>query len=92
MAAITQIRQRHSDSRAYYDRKIAEGKATKRSFGSLGRQISDAVYGRLRADARHSAQGQGKGPGGNRERLCRQAGRLSPRSCLWSRAWPAATT
>jgi hypothetical protein len=52
MAAITQIRQRHSDSRAYYDRKIAEGKATKRPFGSLGRQISDAVYGLYRSKSR----------------------------------------
>jgi transposase len=33
MAAITQIRYRHSDGRAYYDRKIAEGKTTKRHSG-----------------------------------------------------------
>ncbi len=26
MAAVTQIRYRHSDGRAYYDKKIAEGK------------------------------------------------------------------
>jgi len=29
MVAITQIRYRHSDGRAYYDRKLAEGKTHK---------------------------------------------------------------
>jgi hypothetical protein len=33
MAAITQIRHKHSDGRAYYDRKIAEGKPTKKPCG-----------------------------------------------------------
>ena len=32
MAAITQIRHPHSDGRAYYDRKIAEGKTTKEAL------------------------------------------------------------
>ena len=39
-ATITQIRQRHSDSRAYYDRKLAESKATKRPFGPWGGSTS----------------------------------------------------
>jgi transposase len=30
MAAITQIHHRHSDGRAYYDKKLAEGKTPKR--------------------------------------------------------------
>jgi transposase len=34
MAAITQLRYRHSDGRAYYDRKIAEGKPTRRRCGA----------------------------------------------------------
>ena len=33
MAAVTQIRYRHSDGRAYYDRKIAEGKTPKKRSG-----------------------------------------------------------
>ena len=33
MAAITQIRHRHSDGRAYYERKLAEGKRTRRRSG-----------------------------------------------------------
>jgi transposase IS116/IS110/IS902 family protein len=33
MAAITQIRHRHSEGRAYYEKKLAEGKRTKRRSG-----------------------------------------------------------
>jgi transposase len=32
MAAVTQIRHRHSDGRAYYDRKLAEGKTGKEAL------------------------------------------------------------
>ena len=58
MAAITQIRHKHSDGRAYYERKIAEGKTHKEALRCLKRRISDAIYARLRADARAA------GPGG----------------------------
>jgi transposase len=61
MAAITQIRYRHSDGRAYYDKKIAEGKTHKEALRSLKRQISNAIYARLRAGAR---QASAKSPGG----------------------------
>jgi transposase len=65
MAAITQIRHRHSDGRAYYDRKIAEGKTHKEALRSLKRRISNAIYTRLRADARQAAAASEKGPGGH---------------------------
>jgi transposase len=52
MAAITQIRHKHSDGRAYYERKIAAGKTHKEALRCLKRRISDAIYARLRADAR----------------------------------------
>jgi transposase len=61
MAAITQIRHKHSDGRAYYERKIAEGKTRKEALRCLKRRISDAIYARLRADAR--AAGPGGQPG-----------------------------
>src|ERR1700689_4191064 len=61
MAAITQIRHKHSDGRAYYEKKLAEGKTHKEALRSLKRRISDAVYARLRADAR---QASAKGPEG----------------------------
>jgi transposase len=65
MAAITQIRYRHSDGRAYYDRKIVEGKTHKEALRSLKRRISNAIYARLQADARHAAAAaSAKGPGG----------------------------
>jgi transposase len=56
MAAITQIRHKHSDGRAYYDKKIAEGKTHKEALRSLKRRISDAIYARLLADARRARQ------------------------------------
>ena len=65
MAAITQIRHAHSDGRAYYDRKIAEGKTHKEALRCLKRRISDAVFARLQADARKATvTAAAKGPGG----------------------------
>ena len=64
MAAITQIRNRHSDGRACYDRKIAEGKTHKEALRSLKRRISNAIYARLLADARQAAAASASGPGG----------------------------
>jgi transposase len=59
MAAITQIRHAHSPGRAYYDRKLAQGKTNKEALRALKRRISDALYQRLVADAATNA-----GPGG----------------------------
>ena len=65
MAAVTQIRHRHSDGRAYYDRKLAEGKTHKEALRCLKRRISDAIFARLQADARRAAAAAGiRGPGG----------------------------
>jgi transposase len=64
MAAITQIRHRHSEGRAYYDKKVAEGKTGKEALRSLKRKISDAIFARLQADARQAATGRVTGPGG----------------------------
>jgi transposase len=65
MAAITQIRHRHSDGRVYYDRKIAEGKTHKEALRSLKRRVSDAIFARLHADARRvTAPARTEGPGG----------------------------
>ncbi len=64
MAAVTQIRHRHSDGRAYYDKKVAEGKTRKEALRALKRQVSDAIYSRLQADARRAAAARTAGPGG----------------------------
>jgi transposase len=63
MTAVTQVRHPHSAGRAYCDKKIAEGKTPKEALRSLKRQISDAVFTRLRADARRAA-GHAENPGG----------------------------
>ncbi len=43
MAAVTQLRFGRSRGRAYYDRKIAEGKTPKEAAHALKRRISDAL-------------------------------------------------
>jgi transposase len=55
MAAVTQVRWRHSPGRAYYDRKIAEGKTAKEAMRALERRISDALWAAMVADARRAA-------------------------------------
>ncbi len=64
MAAITQVRYKHSPGRAYYDKKIAEGKTGKEALRALKRQISDAIYKHLKADAARTAATSAQGPGG----------------------------
>src|SRR5438034_1291896 len=64
MAAITQIRYQHSDGRACYDKKIAEGKTPKEALRALKRQISDAIYKHLKAGAARAAAAGAQGPGG----------------------------
>jgi transposase len=61
MAAITQLRHKHSEGRAYYDKKVSEGKTHKEALRSLKRKVSDAIFARLQADARQARE---KGPGG----------------------------
>jgi hypothetical protein len=83
MAAITQISHAHSDGRAYYQRKIAEGKTHKEALRCLKRRISDAIYARLRADERTSGPG---GQSGNRS-ASRAAG-SHPEHRLFGQATP----
>jgi transposase len=63
MAAITQVRHLHSEGRAYYDKKITEGKTPKEALRALKRRISDGIFRHLRADAA-AAAAQLTGPGG----------------------------
>jgi transposase len=62
MAAVTQIRYRHTKGRAYYDKKLAEGKTPKEALRALKRQISDAIFACLQEDARRAAAA--RSPGG----------------------------
>ena len=56
IAAVTQIRHAHSPGRAFYDRKRAEGKSSRRALRALKRRISDTVYRTLIADAARAAK------------------------------------
>jgi transposase len=89
MAAVTQIRHRHSDGRAYYDRKLAEGKTSKEALRSLKRRVSDAIFGRLQADARQPAAASPEGPGGQpgNDSVASAAG-LHPGHRLFGQATP----
>ena len=58
MAAITQIRFAHSPGRAFFERKVAEGKTKREAVRALKRRISDAIYRQLLLDATST------GPGG----------------------------
>jgi transposase len=64
MAAVTQVRYLHSEGRAYYDKKLAEGKTAKEALRALKRQVSDAFYKHLKADAARAA-GRSSSPGGH---------------------------
>ncbi len=87
MAAITQIRHKHSEGRAYYERKIADGKTHKEALRCLKRRISDAIYARLRADARTTGPG---GQPGNHS-VSRAAG-SHPEHRLFGQATPGPET
>jgi transposase len=87
MAAVTQIRQRHSTGRAYFDKKLTEGKTRKEALRALKRRISDAVFAHLQADARRAAPA--KGPGGQQgnDSVASAAG-SHPRHRLFGQATP----
>ena len=88
MVAITQIGHRHSEGRVYYDKKLAEGKTPKEALRSLKRQVSNAIFACLRADARRAAARAG-GPGGQQgnDSVASAAG-LHPRHRLFGQATP----
>ena len=79
IAATTQIRL-DTEGRAYYRRKLADGKSRMEAMRCLKRRISDAVYRQLVADAQEfTAEQVDAGPGGQGGALSRiQRGRPAP--------------
>jgi transposase len=59
IAAVTQIRHRHSPGRAFYDRKLDAGKTKKEALRALKRRITDAIYRQLRVNATQTHAGPG---------------------------------
>jgi transposase len=51
MAAVTRVRDQHSQGRACYDKKLAGGKTPKEALRALKRQVSNAIFACLQADA-----------------------------------------
>jgi Transposase IS116/IS110/IS902 family len=88
MAAVTQVRHWHSQGRAYYDKKLAEGKTPKEALRALKRQVSNAIFACLQADARRAAA-RAKGPGGQQgnDSVASAAG-SHPRHRLFGQATP----
>jgi transposase len=93
MAAITQIRYKHSQGRAYYDKKLAEGKTHKEALRALKRRISNAIYAALVADARRATAACPQGPGGQpgNHSVARAAG-SHPAHRLFGQATPGPAT
>jgi hypothetical protein len=93
MAAITQIRHKHSQGRAYYEKKLAEGKTHKEALRCLKRRISDAIYAALVADARRAAGACAEGPGGQPgNRSVSRAAGSHPERRLFGQATPGPAT
>ena len=88
MAAITQIRNRHSEGRAYYDKKLAEGNTAKEALRSLKRQVSNAIFACLQADARRAAARAGDPRGQLGNGSVASAAGLRPRHRLFGQATP----
>ena len=56
MAAVTQIRHRHSPGRGYYERKLEQGHTPREALRVLKRRLSDVIWRHLTADARAAGQ------------------------------------
>ena len=82
-----------SGTRAYYDKKLAEGKTHKEALRALKRRISDAIYAALVADARQAAAACPEGPGGQpgNHSVSRAAG-SHPEHRLFGQATPGPAT
>ena len=91
MVAITQIRYRHTKGRAYYDKKLAEGKTPKEALRALKRQISDAIFACLQEDARRAAAARSPGGQPGNHSASRAAG-SHPDHRLFGQATPGPAT
>jgi transposase len=68
---------------------VAEGKTAKEALRALKRQVSDAIYKRLTADAARAAAGSEQGPGGHPENVSvASAAGLHPEHRFFGQATP----
>ena len=73
--------------RAYYEKKLAEGKTSKEALRALKRQVSDAIYQKMKADARRAASAAGPGGHPGNGSVASVAG-LHPADRLFGQATP----
>jgi hypothetical protein len=80
MASIVQMRH-DTPGRAYYRRKLAEGKTPMEAMRCLRRRLSDVIYRQLRADAlKQQTRPDGRAREGTPGRLCNPARPTGPRT------------
>ena len=60
--AVVQLRNQ-TEGRAYFDRRVAEGKTPMEAMRALKRKLSDVVYRQMIADAKQAGTGPGGQPG-----------------------------
>jgi transposase len=87
IAALTQVRMRASTGRAYYDRKISEGKTHNEAMRCLKRRLADHVWRIMIADERRQAAAPGGHSGAT---LTSSAAGLTPTSSSSDRSLPEA--
>jgi transposase len=94
MAAVTQIRNRHSVGRSYYDRKISEGMSPKMALRALKRRISNALFKAMMNDAKRApATAANRNPGGqSRNDSVSSAASSHPEHQLFGKATPGSTS
>ena len=73
--------------RAYYEKKRTEGKTSKEALRALKRQVSDAIYQKMKADARRAASAAGPGGHPGNGSVASAAG-LHPADRLFGQATP----
>ena len=79
MAAVTQIRYHHSDGRAYYDKKLAEGKTRERPSGlSSAGSATPSSPASSKTPGRPAHSRAESGPGGQRGATVASAAGLHP--------------
>ncbi|HEY2220800.1 transposase, partial [Actinomycetospora sp.] len=87
--ALTQVRMRASAGRAYYDRKIGEGKTHNEAMRCLKRRLADRVWRTMIADER----GSGADPGGHSgAALSSSAAGLTPNTSSSDKSLPGPAT
>jgi len=89
IAALTQVRMKASIGRAYYDKKIAEGKSHNEAMRCLKRRLADRAWRVMISDERSQRVSPGGHPGAT---LKSSAAGLTPTTSTSDKSLPGPTT